>query len=518
MDTRIPKLMGGKSRSLLLVGGAGIFAAILMFWITTLGPGVGPDSLEYLKTAENILEGNGFLISEDEPLAQWPPVYPILLSVAGFFHHGDVVEGSRWLHALLFGLNLALIGVLVWLCTEGNWVATGGAMLVSLASAQVISVHAMIMSEAPFIAFSLASFGLLSLYLRRPSLARLLAASVAFGAALTTRYVGITLLPPMVLGICLFGIRPVKTRIKDALIATCVACFPLGAWLIRNVASVDSATGRSFTVHPFGLEHAKALILTMHDFILPLSIGGWFKVLNLAVAAVFVIAIFTGMKTTNFFNRRSDSPGVVIPVICILFFLTYLCFLLFSISFLDSHTPVDGRILITPFIFLVIGMVSLAWSASRAMQNQAIWWGFSVLILISIMANARIAVPEVVDIHSNGSGYSSLEWKKSPTMSLVRSIPRETRIYSNGPDIIRFLANRNAIMIPRTINPITRMPMEKFNKRLMRMCSESRDGDAMIVYLDGIDWRWYLVDRERLVAVCPLPIFANTDDGIIYGG
>ena len=126
--------------ALALITFSGICAAALMFWITARGPGVSPDSVIYIETARSLLAGNGFS-AEGKPMTHYPPVYPLLLAVVGLFNHGDVVHAGRLIGALLFGVNLALLGLalLAW-SNRGSSAAAWG-MLVFLASAPIIKTH-----------------------------------------------------------------------------------------------------------------------------------------------------------------------------------------------------------------------------------------------------------------------------------------------------------------------------------------------------------------------------------------
>jgi len=91
--------------------------------------------------------------------------------------------------------------------------------------------------EPPFICFVLIALLLLVLHISKPNYLLLFGASFAAGLALTTRYVGITILPPMILTILLLGGRQLRNRITDSLIVTGIGTLPLIAWLLRMYGS-----------------------------------------------------------------------------------------------------------------------------------------------------------------------------------------------------------------------------------------------------------------------------------------
>ena len=501
---------------LLLLVPIGVCASILILWITVHGPGVSPDSTTYIETAISILAGNGFFAG-GRPMTHYPPAYPLLLSLAGHFYHHDMLQAARLLGAFLFGVNVVLIGVAVHVCTRRNFLATMCAICVFLSSAAAITVHSMAWSEPPFITFSLAGFIFLSLHIEHPRLYLLLAASLAFGLATATRYVGVSVLPPMIFGLLLLGNRPMRHRIKDAFIAIAVACIPLCAWVIRNIVISQTLTNRSFAFHPVGLGHAKQLIATFHAFVLPVSIHGWTKAIPFVVITVIFITSIAILHRKNYIRHNVNAFSIVFPSLSIVFALTYISLVLVSIAFFDAHTPLDTRILLPVFIVLNITVVSVAWSLSQALDKRIIWWSFILFVFLSVKINGDRAVFEAVDMHRNGRGYTSRYWQNSEAISQLTSVCDTGKIYSNGPDVVRFWTKREVLWIPNKTFPGTRRSNQNYEEQLQLMCRECIEGKAIVVYLNGITWRWYLPTFKELESKCNMPVLRRYDDGVIYG-
>ena len=375
----------------------------------------------------------------------------------------------------------------------------------------------MIMSEAPFITFTLAAFFLLSLHIVRPTLYLLLAASLGVGCAMATRYVGITLLPPVVYGLLFFGNRPLKYKIGDTILVAAVASLPLTSWFIRNILVAERATNRAFAVHPFAFEHAKQLIITMYDFVLPISISGWMKALHLVIVAALFLVSLLFLHRKNYIRRNANIINVILPALCIVFFLTYISFLVISISFFDALTPLDGRILLPAFLAISVAGISLAWSLSSALGSRIVWYGFILFVFFSVTINGAWAVTEAVDIHRNGRGFTSREWKNSKTIASVMSLAKGMKIYSNGPDVIQFFTGRTVTNIPYVTDPLTLEPNQDYEEQLKVICREVGEGKAFIVYLNGITFRWFLPTLKEVESDCVMPVLARSDDGVIYG-
>jgi hypothetical protein len=475
-------------------------------------------------TAKSVLAGHGFFTGgldivntrRGTPMTHFPPAYPLLLVGAGLCSHGDVLQGGRALHALLFGVNIVLIGMAVQRCTQGGWLTAGCAILPFLASAPNVVAHAMAGSEAPFLTFSLAGFILLALHIQRARVCLLLTASVALGLAMVTRYVGITLLPPLAVGLLLFGNRPLRHKLMDISISTTVACIPMGVWLIRNVITSHTATNRTFTLHPIGADHVKEFILTMHDFMLAVSIPNWMKALHLLGAIGLLLLALAIVHRTNYLRLNAGAVRIILPFLCMLFSLTYIAFLLVSISFFDAWTPLDSRLLLPVFVCLIVVAVSLAWSVSQALKKPIIWWSFMMFVVLFSSINGTHTVASASNVHVNGMGYTSRKWQDSPTLAWVKSFRDDVTLYSNGADVIHFQTARDAMMIPNHMNTVTGRPNPAYHEQWQRLCKECEAGKAIIVYLNGIK-RAYLSTPEQLTSTCNLPVVHRTDDGTVYG-
>ncbi len=495
---------------------AGVCTSVLMYWITEQGPGVTADSVIYVEAARSLLAGNG-LVVQDRAMTHFPPVYPLLLSVVGLLLEGDILLASRLLAAFLFGVNLVLFCLAVQVCTRHSIAATGCAMFIFLFSAPIISIHSMAMSEAPFITFSTAAVIMLAYHIVRPTPYLLVLASLMAGFAAATRYVGVALFPTMVLALVLLGNRPIKHKLRDTIVFTGIAVLPLASWLIRNVVIAQTVANREIAFHPFSLSHAKKLIITMYDFVLTIYISAWMMTLHLAVAAVLFVLGLVFLHRTMYIKHNVTSVGIVLPALCILYSFAYVTFLIITISFVDAHTPVDHRILLPAFLALAVAGISLAWSVSEALCDRYISYSFVFFVLFSVSINSDNAISMALDLHKNGSGYTSQTWKHSETLAYLSEVRDLSVIYSNGPDIIRFLTGKEAVMIPKKIFPHTRRLNENYEEQVSQVAQECREGRALVVYLNEVTWRWYLPAIKEVESIENLPVLRRMQDGVVYG-
>ena len=111
--------------------------------------------------------------------------------------------------------------------------------------------------------------------------------------------------------------------------------------------------------------------------------------------------------------------------------------------------------------------------------------------------------------HASGRGYSSKEWRASPLIQRVKSLPNEATIFSNGSDAIYLLANRISRDIPP--NPVTAANIAELDAALNR-------GDAYLVYFACITGRDYLAPLEDLKRRLDLRVDLDTPDGQVLVG
>jgi hypothetical protein len=510
-----------------LVALIGVVASILMFWMLAKGPGVSPDSVAYIETARSLLGGEGFY-ADGQPMTRYAPGYPLLLALIGISQHGDVLLGGRLLSAFLFGLNAALFGLTIFICTKRNLLAAGMAMGFFLASAPIVSTHSMAWSEAPFIAFTLAAFILLSLYIARPSIYLLLTAALCASGALAARYIGVTLLPPMVTALLFFGMRPKKQKITDSLLAAALALLPLVGWIVRNLITTGTAASRFFVLHRIGLYHARQFLTTMADFIFPVSKSGWLEGLQMKtlLAVLLIPFVMFGVLiliTLALLSRKRtlksclDTASGSLTSLWLLFLVSYLIFLAISESTFDASTPLDKRILLPAFLAITIVFISLTFYLATALDKRLLWYGFILIMLFLIFTNGTETLGVIKDMHKNGSGYTSIEWKNSKTIAATALLPEQLKIYSNGYDVIPFLTGRTVSMLPAVKNLETSTAAQDFDHQLQGMCKEVEEGTAVVVYLNSIGWRGFLPSLEELDEKCTMPVLGRFADGVIYG-
>lgn len=505
--------------SLLVVGA---FAFALLYFVMAFGPGVSPDSIIYIDTAKNLVAGHGFY-AQGKPMTHYPPGYPLLLAaISSSPSHSDILQGARLLDAFLYAANAILFALSVHICTRQSRAATICALLVYFSSPSILSLHSMAWSEPPFLTFSLVSILCISLYATAPppaSLAQtrlLLIASGSLSCAILTRYVGITLLPPVLLGLFLAKL-PIRRKIRDAFIAICVSCIPMGIWLVHNKIVAHTSTNRVLAFHPAGMNQVRDLILTFATFVF--WTGHIPHRAKAVLFAMLVALLFLGLwilHRRKYLAENIRTIGMILPLIGGCFVLVYVAFLFVSISLFDAATPLDQRLLLPAFLFLTLAVIPVTLSLSKCLQKPIVWRVFVGCTLLSVSFNGIQAARSASRIHAEGEGYSSREWNDSPTVMFVKAISDPNmKIYSNGNDVINFATGLDGIQIPRLWNILTTQQNQDYEEQLREICQECLDGRAVIICFNARD---FLPTEEQMnLSDKGLTALKQMPDGTVYG-
>jgi 4-amino-4-deoxy-L-arabinose transferase-like glycosyltransferase len=316
----------------LLVGLFGILAFLLMLWITPYGEGIGPDSITYLGGAKSILSGTGYSLN-GIPITHFPPLYSLFLAATNAFTN-NLIQAARILNAMLFGINVGLIIIAVYLTAGRNFLTSTLAGFFFLSSSLFWGVHAEAWSEALFIALTLACSILLFLYTNRPKLATMIAASLTLGLAILTRYLGGAFLPAILIIVFFTGEdRHFLRRFRDDVICFVFSSGPLAFFIVRNLIVTGSATDRNFALHPMTVfEYIRGFKNIVFNFFEPIALPIWLVIPVFVLMAVFAIAVIIKIIKQHSRGIGWRRMGIVMPVFCALLFANYSIFLFISID------------------------------------------------------------------------------------------------------------------------------------------------------------------------------------------
>jgi hypothetical protein len=128
----------------------------------------------------------------------------------------------------------------------------------------------------------------------------------------------------------------------------------------------------------------------------------------------------------------------------------------------------------------------------------------------------------VTDLHVNGRGYTSVSWRASPTIPILRAMPAGQVIVTNDSAAVMFLADRSAYDLPEIIQKEPVAAFRRFGEDVTIPAERLfREGKAVLVLFDSLYWQLEPLygsgTEERIRAMTEgLALEHGTSDARIY--
>lgn len=503
MNPRIsPRLASILTLSLLAVAGT-----FLVLRATPEGLGLSDDSIAYIAGARSMLAGDGYRavwLESNQPVTHFPPGFSSVLAFFGLFGL-DPLRGTRFVNALLFGVNAGLLGILVWRMTPS---LTAGLVAAALfvANGDLLQVHTAAMSEPLFIFLSLLAFWTFDLYFELPpsSVGRgisgewwwLVACGAFAGMAYLTRYAGLALVATFLVAIVILRSTWRKRLTSVGIFLAGFLPFALG-WALRNRMIAESATNRAFAWHPVTAENIRLGVYTFSSFLVPVeawrrSLAGFGWVLPGLIALVLGAAlVWTLLRAWRYFSKPRQASELkrggkesreVISFTTGLYIFAYLASIIASMTMFDAATKFRLRILSPVFVGLLILLVAFG----IAMRKN-----YRPLVVAATVLALGLSVykQSVTFAHwsQGGIGYASFQWYDSQAMAYLRDLPDGVSIYTNEPAAVYLYTGRGARVLPSRYDSATAQERPGFEDGIVSMQNDIRQGAAVMALFDGGD-------------------------------
>jgi len=471
-------------------------ATFLVLYVTPQGLTLFDDSIAYIAGARSLLSGNGYReawLASNQPMAHFPPGFSSALALVGLSGL-DPLRGTRFVNALLFGVNTFLLGILGWRMTKSQ-IAGILLSILFVENASMLRVHTAAMSEPLYIFFTLAAFlsfheyGLkqlaVSITSSKPLDSKWLILSAIFTAfAYLTRYAGLALFATLVAALFLLHNTWRKRLTSIGIFLAGFIPFALG-WAIRNRLLTDTATNRIFAYHPLSAENIKTGIYNFSVFLMPVEtwrrammrVPNLVLVIFLAILAILLIwLMYKGLS--KFFKPASETPEVL-SFISALYIFGYLASIISSMFFFDASTKFQVRILAPVFVSLLIILI---YFLEKLWHKQKFISYFLFLLFLAISIYGTYDV--ITQLRKGGQGYASFQWFDSEAMDYLRGLPNDIRIYSNETPAIYLYTDRPGYVLPDLVNPVTGLPRGHFEEGIARLQDDVLSGNATLALFD----------------------------------
>ncbi len=489
---------------LILLGGLGLVAQL---YATAWGGGVSPDSSQYIAGARNLLVGEGLSAINGDgqyiPITLWPPLYPFILAAPGMLGV-DAAAVGRWLNAVLLGVNIALVGYLVYRYANRSFLASVVSALVFLISPDALAVHVWIWTEPLFIALSLSAMYFAARSIDSGERRHVWIAAICAAFAFLTRYAGLAVLMAGMAGLLLCGrAEKLKRRVGRAISFLLVSSLPMGLWLLRNQLVAGSATERQIAYHRLYSVHFLPALDTVARWMLPGLETGILRTAGVVAAALlslFVMAVFA-LAEIRGQNRVSESETLrCLPHILSLFLVSFAAVLIFAKVFVDPNFPFNDRILSPAFAIATVLVWCLCPRAlARIGREDAGGWtklgrpvfiaAAALLLASHLGTTAAYSLRWLARTHNVGLGYQSVSWRTSALVHFPESLPGDAVVFSNAEDGLIFSTGHPAWRLPGAEGAASRSTSEGRPSWVQEMERKLGNKAGYVVYFDAITWR-----------------------------
>jgi len=485
MTTRV----SARAISFLMLGALGAIGIAVVLHATPEGLGLTDDSIAYIAGARSMLAGQGYReawLASNGPVTHFPPAYPSLLAFLGLFGL-DPLRGARFINAMLFGLNTALMGILGWRMTRS--LRAGLALgLLFLLNSSLLQLHANALSEPLFIFLGLWAFWVFDLYFERDThWLWLVACGAMVGLAYLTRYAALGLALTFLAALMMLHTSWRKRWISAGLFIGSFLPWVVG-WAIHNALVGGTVTNRVLIWHPITANNFEAALRTVSTFMMPVESWRlvWFRFPGVFLGLVLIIlaAIILGLAAA--WSRRmrmgASAPGQVVTFTSALYVLCYLASIFAAMSFFDASTKFKLRILAPVYVALLILLVATGtWAWSRRRE----------LVILLAMAAFGVSAYSQWDVAASlakgGQGYASFKWYDSEAMAFLRGLPPGIKIYTNEPGAVYFYVGKGAYVLPDRVDPVTAEPRPGFDRGLADLRTDVNSGEAVLALFSGGD-------------------------------
>lgn len=517
--------------TLALVGAA---AAIALVWDGTRypGPGLYGDGAGYLGAAQSLVHHDGLRVpfapydSADSTsvLAQWPPGFPVVLSVPLWSGAGPMAA-IRIVQAAVGACTVALTATIVATATAPVW---GAAVAVALlVTPSIVAVHLNVVSE-PLYLLSLAV--LLWSMVWRPR--RPLTYGMAAAAAVLVRYLGVAAIGGAGVWAALQPGRR-RERVRRAAIAIVPGLVVRALWS----AYVRSAGGGERPLHADHqvgvalrqLVGATAAWLAPWDpgtgsRAIPHGAQAVFKVILGAAIAAAIIAEAQAWRVSRRGGAHSPvaegdrgaglSAGFAARLLgaSALLAACHVAALL-AARLLYSDVAFYDRVLAPVHYLLAVAVVTLIASRWTSVRSP-VRLGLAALGLVWV-AGAAATTDQLLRLATTvGLDHASVDERRGPIIGWLRAHAAGEPIYTNEPAKIFFHLQRDSRSLPWILDADT--------VRALEAALRARPG-VVVWFTGGTAASFVAADLlprasapAKLEAALPLRVVARDSDGVVW--
>lgn len=474
------------------------FCATLLLWfiIQPYQLGFTPDSMSYLEVASNIKLGNGITNNNGELVNHWPPLFSILIAfISKLTNTETILAGTVLQLSLYYAFIVFFMSILRQLKVNTKLIILSGILIgISPVSANFLNF----LSEGLFLVLMLLSFLFFHKWINNSKLTYLISSAIFCGLFLLTRYAGIAFVAGYMFYILFFQKEKFIVRARTIFIYLVIIGLVISPWLFYQSTFDPQIEGRKLAIHIITFSKLLDFFITVSFWFLG-SILDRFLFVMLLIIGIFKINK-SNIRIKDFISVFLDRYNKV-TILSVVLILVYPVFLIVSISFYDSYTPLDNRIL-SPIFPLLLLLIILILDLLKEHGKRLIF--YSIIIFLSLSFSTSIFLTYKRH-YEYGRGYTKRIWVESKTAKYLNNENGMIPTYSNGVEIGDLFIQNGFQLLPRSY--------DKINIENMKM--DVLSGKVQIVFFKNVNWRNYVITEEELGKMFDSEYFIQLEDGFI---
>jgi hypothetical protein len=500
-----------------------VFGMVLTYLVTSrYGPGLSTDGSRYLSTAQSLVEGRGFYDYLDAPLTQFPPLYSLLIAGIGILTRLDVFLAGRYLNILTFGLVIWLAGYFFYRVFPEEPLFHYFGSTIFATSLSLLVMASNILSDPLFLAFILAFLIAATDMLERGTTGSILLLGFLASLSCFQRYAGLTLI---MTGVILLLYLYRRSLIKGIFIAGLFGVFaalPILLWVwFHNYVR----TGILFGVRlpPSYLGNLQVTIEKAVHWFLPTALTNLIPVWAIIVIAGLLLATGNRIEDWKRWGRSLATPYFLPSLV---FFILYLCVLIFNVSYGEVKWPFMDRIhiIILPallaLLFLTIRELTPAYIKKlppRTLQLVSIalfllWLTFPLYNLQKYVGKAYF--------EGETSEYNMYN---IPALRDLRDLGIRDTLHLEGMDQ-KIYSNYEAAAWFLTRASISRLPFGSTEEKKVNAAEilkefpdwPGNDGSGTVIWIKALSFKPYVLHPDQLSGRADFKLLYRSKAGDVY--
>ena len=494
------------------------FAFIVTF---RYGAGLATDGARYLSTAENLINGNGFIEYLGVPLTQFPPVYSIIIAIIGLITRADVFVIAQYLNILTFGLTIWLAGKFFRKLFPENIIYAYIGSAIFATSLSLLRMASNILSDLMFLALTIVFLGLATNYIEQPSRKNLLSLGLLCAISPLLRYAGLTHILTVSLIIFLLHRKEWLKGILQAGLFGLLTSLPTMFWIyFHSYLQTGILFGTRLPPNPQG--NLETTIAKAVHWFVPYSITD--RIPEWIIIGFILIILVTGNKLSGWANwAKQLASSKFLPNI--IFLLFYMMVLIFNVSYSEVRWPFMDRIhiIILPSL-IAIGFLTLRELLPfylRRFSSKSLYTSVVIVFMIWLMYPINNIQKTLRNSYVNGETseyniYNTRAQNESGIRDFVESlsISQTDKVYSNYEPLAWLYARHTILKLPQ--GPVSPEPPNPEDVLVNYPNWPGNDGAGYVIWMKELGFKEYVLSPDQLAVKADFELLFSSKQGDVY--